>query len=110
MMRTGPLTLADYTDLFGWGLSWWVGCLALLVLAVGGFALVGRVRRWLRQTDAPVASGFTLGEMRKLKQEGKITEEEFKRAAALITKAHSAEPVQKPLSGAPKKPSGQGPE
>jgi hypothetical protein len=107
MMPTGLVTLADYSDLFGWSLGWWVGCLLLLVLAIGGVSVVGYLRRALKEPDVPESTGFTLGDLRKLKQEGKMSEEEYQKASALITKRHTQELLAKPVAGAPKRPSAQ---
>ena len=50
----------------------------LVFVLMGAFALMMWLRRWLRQDAQPVSKvGFTLGDMRDLLKQGKITPEEF---------------------------------
>jgi uncharacterized membrane protein len=53
--------------------------LGLFVLVVIGWFAVVRVRRWMRDTSEDAAA-FTLEDLRRLRREGKITEDEFNRA------------------------------
>ena len=63
----------------------------LLSLGVVGLLLSYLIRRWSKQAEMPSPSGFTLYDLRKLLKEGKMTEEEFKKAAALVSKAQSTQ-------------------
>jgi uncharacterized membrane protein len=53
--------------------------LGLFVLVVIGWFAVVRVRRWMRDASEDAAA-FTLEDLRRLRREGKITEDEFNRA------------------------------
>jgi len=53
--------------------------LVLLVIVVAGWFAIVRIRSWMRdngESDAP----FTLDDLRRLRREGQITEEEFETA------------------------------
>jgi hypothetical protein len=74
--------LAQSTEMaraIGWSL-------VLIVLLVLGFVAVARLRRWLKEDDdegdAPVATGFSLSDLRRLHRQGQMTDEEFERARA----------------------------
>ena len=58
--------------------------LVLIGLVLLAFAAVSLVRRWANKTDAEQPAGFTLGDLRQLHKSGKISQEEFERAKALI--------------------------
>jgi len=56
----------------------------LSAVVLGGI-IIYLVRNWARRTDDPLP-GFTLGDLRELRESGDITEEEFKAARnALIS-------------------------
>lgn len=78
----------------------------VLVAVVIATIVIRLVRRWYKASDLPPASGFTMADLRQLHRDGKMTDEEFERAKALITKAHSAQflPPEKPK---PKQPDNQ---
>jgi len=73
----------------------------LLGLALGGTLIAYLARRWSKLSDLPSPSGFTLYDLRKLMKEGKMTEEEFKKASALVSKAQSAQ-LLSPVKPEPK--------
>ncbi len=55
--------------------------LVLIGLLFAGFFVVSWFRNWLKNEDeGPLGIGFTLSDLRQLRKEGKITEEEFERA------------------------------
>ncbi|MCC6239072.1 MAG: hypothetical protein IT448_02055 [Phycisphaerales bacterium] len=56
----------------------------LLVIVAVGAALVLWLRKWYASSDAHVQGGFTLAEIRKLHQEGRMTGEEYEKARMLI--------------------------
>jgi hypothetical protein len=62
-------------------------CVILTVGIVG--AVLARI--WARKIDLPPPAGFTLADLRRLKQEGKMSEEEFEKTSKLVSKAHSAQ-------------------
>jgi hypothetical protein len=64
---------------------WWT-LVGILAVAVIGAFIVWYIRRWARQSEATPPGGFTLGALRKMKQEGKISEEEYKRTSELLAK------------------------
>ena len=57
-----------------------------LVLIVGGIMAVRWVRRWYRDTevDSSGSGGFSLQELRELRSEGRISEEEYDAAKAIV--------------------------
>ena len=56
--------------------------LVLVALIVAGFVLVAWARRGLKATDDTAPGGFTLSDLRDLRRQGKMTDEEFERAKA----------------------------
>jgi hypothetical protein len=60
----------------------------LMIAAGGGGLAAARIlrRRLLNPTDEP-PSGFSLDDLRKLHKEGKMSEAEYRSAAALVTKS-----------------------
>jgi hypothetical protein len=63
---------------------------SLLVLAIVSALAIRAVRRWFKDADLPVTSGFTMSELRKIYQEGKMTKAEFEKATERVCAAHSA--------------------
>ena len=58
-----------------------VGSFFLIVLLVLGFMALMRVKKWMAQDDEPDDGiGFTLGDLRRLHQQGRMTDEEFEKA------------------------------
>src|SRR3954451_10469397 len=93
-MMTGVLAKAGAADVIMWSA-------ALLILLVVGMVVVARMRRRLRQDDAPAPSlGFTLSDLRQMHRAGQLTDEEFNRAKEKIVAASvkPAEPL--PVPGA----------
>jgi len=62
------------------------GIVLALVLVIGGVVAVRRVRRWYRDTeiDSSGSGGFSLQELRELRSEGRISEEEYDAAKAIV--------------------------
>ena len=78
------------------GVFFWSFILILLIIA--GAAAVMRLRRWLKEDDAPTSSGigFTLSDLRQLHKQGKMTDEEFERARAKMVEAGRAMAAKMP--------------
>lgn len=71
----------DVSDMLPW-------LMVLLVAVVIGLFAVTRVKRWLKREEEPtVRSGFTLGDLRLMRQRGEITAEEFDRTKAQVIAA-----------------------
>jgi hypothetical protein len=81
MLVTGQ-SGGGFASLFAWGF-------ALIVLAGVGFVAVLYLRRWLRSPDEskPGAGGFTLGDLRELLRQGKISPDEYEAARIVIVDA-----------------------
>ena len=64
----------DPTDVF-------VGAFFLVILLVGGFIALMYVKKWLKEQEEPGGDiGFTLGDLRRLHQNGQMSDEEFEKA------------------------------
>jgi hypothetical protein len=79
--------------------------LGLAAIVVVGWLVVIAIRKWMRAGDE-VSGPFTLDDLRRLKREGKLTDEEFARAReALIGSVRSTKSVSgqasrsEPVSG-----------
>jgi hypothetical protein len=69
-------------------IAWSVGILILLVV---GMAAAARLRRRVRQDDAPApALGFTLSDLRQMHRAGQLTDDEFNKAKEKIVAASQA--------------------
>jgi nitrate reductase gamma subunit len=72
-----------------------VGTLLGLIVLIGAFSLIRRrIRRQPASSSPP--GGFTLGELRALVKDGKMTAEEFERAKNKILDAHKKATAVKP--------------
>jgi len=83
----------------------------LILLVLGGFWAVMRLRRWLQEEDAPTGGiGFSLSDLRELHRTGKMTDEEYERAKnQMLSGAKAmAEKMPHPLSR-PNKRQGEAP-
>jgi len=106
-MTTGTLTHASTLGASGAG-GIFLWSIILIILLVIGAAGVMRLRRWLKEDDAPTGGiGFTLSDLRQLHKQGQMTDEEFERARAKMVAAGRAmaEKMPHPLA----RP-GQGPD
>jgi hypothetical protein len=85
-----PLAQHDVSSIFVW-------LLVLVVLIVVGCVLVAWARRRLSAGDGDNApGGFTLSDLRELRRQGKMTEEEFERAkSAMLASMRAAEAAPK---------------
>ena len=94
MMPT-PLVPRALADSSTGGVFFW--SLILIVLLIIGAAAVLRLRRWLKEDDAPTGGiGFTLSDLRQLHKQGKMTDEEFERARAKMVDAGRAMAAKMP--------------
>src|SRR3954462_2905998 len=79
----------------GGALVWTLVLIFALVLMFGA---VAAFRKLMKADDTPTGRGFTLGDLRRLHKEGKMTTEEFEKAkAALIGTAKAG--ADKPVLG-----------
>lgn len=79
---------------------------SVLLVLLGGLLvviLIAAVRKWMMkadETDLVNPTGFNLSDLRKLKNEGQMTDEEFERAKAqIIAAAHKASTKPAPAAG-----------
>lgn len=61
--------------------------LVLIGLIVAGWVTVWQVRRRLTRPDDAGGSGFTLSDLRRLRDQGQMTDQEFERAKAKVVEA-----------------------
>src|SRR5438132_1508928 len=90
-MVTGRFTpmLADSGSVFVW-------CIVLTILVIGGIILVVWIRRKLSPDENFHGEGFSIGDLRRLHKEGKLSDEEYERAKQLVVaglQQHHAAPV-----------------
>jgi hypothetical protein len=64
--------------------------LLIIGLVIGGFVAVTWLRRWVSSADDAPAGGFSLGELRRLHQEGQMSDEEYEKAKAMIVEVAKA--------------------
>lgn len=69
----------------------WPVLLILVGVVLGGFIVIGIVRRWMSSDISGATAGFTLSDLRALRAEGKITREELERAEQMMIKRVRAE-------------------
>jgi hypothetical protein len=69
----------------------WLPILVVVIALPAAILAIRSIRRWTRQSDLPPAGGFTLADLRKLHKEGKMSEEEYKKAAARVVGAQTAQ-------------------
>ena len=62
----------------------WPWLVALVILILIGGAVIGIIRKWMRGSDDAEQIGFSLGDLRTLHREGKLSKEELKQAEAKI--------------------------
>ena len=81
--------------------GWSILLVILLVLMFGG---IGFLRKWMAKDEEPTSRlGFTLGDLRRLHQEGSMTDEEFEKAKAQMiaaTKRAAERDAQRALEAA----------
>ena len=68
-------------DLFGQVLPWLIMLLGVVVVGGAGIYLV---RRMLQGGPSASSGSFTLHELRQMREEGQLSDEEFEQAKALI--------------------------
>src|SRR4051812_33038810 len=102
-MPSAPIHLLAASSEEGYGgIFFWA-----LVLVVFIFALFGVVilyRKWMNRDETTSGPGFTLSDFRRLHREGKMTDEEFEKAKAILigsVKAAVDKPPEGPRTGAP---------
>lgn len=85
-----PLTLAtsDLGPIFFWSLL-------LIGLLIAGFFVVVLVKRRLAKADDGPQIGFSLSDLRQMRQQGQLTEEEYERARAKMVASLKAMAAKK---------------
>lgn len=62
-----------------------IGTLILIFVLVLMFGAVAAFRKWMKSEDVPTSGpGFTLSDLRRLRKEGKMTDEEFEKAKLVL--------------------------
>ena len=81
-----------------------VATIAVIAISVGGLWGIKRLREYLRQgtSEDPTTlpGGFSIGDLRQLAREGKISPEEFERAKAKVLDAIKSVDAPPPSSSA----------
>ncbi|MBB47454.1 MAG: hypothetical protein CMJ33_02665 [Phycisphaerae bacterium] len=62
----------------------WPWLIALVVIVLVGGVVIGVVSKWMRSSDDSEQIGFTLGDLRELHRDGKLSTEELKLAEEKI--------------------------
>ena len=81
-----------------------VWAMVLVALLVVGWLVVSYVRKWMFEPDETGGSGFNLSDLRRMHKEGRMTDEEFEKAKALIVGAAKAAANKPAASAADQKP------
>ena len=55
-------------------------CAVTLVLCIAAYFGYGRFKRWMGEADEPSAVGFSFSDLREMRRQGQISEEEFEKA------------------------------
>jgi hypothetical protein len=102
-----PFMLAQQADQgTGGALLWSIVLIVSILLLFGGIVLY---RKWMNADDTTTGEGFTLGDLRRLHKEGKMTDGEFESAKAILIgslKAAAAKSTPSPNEGPRKHPPG----
>jgi hypothetical protein len=99
MPASPPLILAEIDVVKT--VTWSAVLLAVLIVL---FVVVNRYRKWMAADDTPTGPGFTLSDLRRYHKEGKMTDQEFEKAKAILigsVKAQSAAPPGGPRTKPP---------
>jgi hypothetical protein len=81
-MATVSFMLSDQADQgTGGALLWSIVLIVAILLLFGGIVLY---RKWMNADDTTTGEGFTLGDLRRLHKEGKMTDGEFESAKAIL--------------------------
>src|SRR5580658_3864474 len=57
-------------------------CALTLVICIAAFFVYGRFKRWMDEADEPSPAGFSFSDLREMRRQGQISEEEFEKARA----------------------------
>ena len=72
--------------------------LTLVGIVIAGWLLLVMIRRSARDTDSALDDGFTLGQLRKMRERGELNDEEFEQARSVILGHHAPTPTDQPSS------------
>ena len=78
----------------------WCLVLVLAVLVLFGGVWYYR-RRWLRRTDSPGGTPWTFDDLRTMKEQGQISDEEYRALRAAMVASFSAGKTESPSPGTP---------
>jgi hypothetical protein len=55
-------------------------CALTLVACIAAYFVYGRFKRWMGEADDPSPTGFSFSDLREMRRQGQISEEEFEKA------------------------------
>jgi hypothetical protein len=82
---------------------WFFGILLIVGLLIGFWYARKAFADWYGEDDTGPTAGFSMGDLREMRRNGKISEAEFERTKAMVIdsakRAAAAPPAKKPLQG-----------
>ena len=72
--------------------------LILVGIVIVGWLLLVLIRRSARDDDSGLDDGFTLGQLRKMRERGELSDEEFEQARSVILGHHAPTQTDSPTS------------
>lgn len=72
--------------------------LLLVGIVLAGWFLLVMIRRSSQDSSSPLDDGFTLGQLRKMRERGELDDEEFEQARNVILGHHAPRPGDPPPS------------
>lgn len=99
-MTTSPMPIpigstAQPGDVFFAIMPW---MLILVGIVLVGWLLLVMIRRSARDSDSALDDGFTLGQLRRMRERGELDDEEFEQARSVILGHHAPRPTDLPPS------------
>ncbi len=80
ILAAAPVNDKAYRSIFIWSFA----LIALLMVAFAGYSYL---KRWMRSSEEPMATGFTLSDLRELHRQGKMSDAEFELARGKMVAA-----------------------
>jgi hypothetical protein len=93
-----PTPQHDTGDVYVWAL-------VLIIFIIALFGVVVVFRKWMNREETTSGPGFTLSDFRRLHKEGKMTDEEYEKAKAILIGSVKAA-MDKPKEGPKTDPDG----